>query len=189
MKYDLLKELIPLLEEFQKQSSSINLNEFIIWTNNKLFLPKNKNQTASHDDLLIAFRVMYLNKELKKQTKGILSESKVSSIDEYSFLLHLDFQDSFRKMEIIELHNLEAPTGIEIIKRLLKNKLVEEFADTEDRRAKRIQITKEGVEELECIRPLITEVFKNFSSKLELNEKIQITGILDKLIKSEENES
>jgi DNA-binding MarR family transcriptional regulator len=85
---------------------------------------------------------MYLNKALKKQTKSVLSESNVSSIDEYSFLLHLDFQESFRKMEIVELHNLEAPTGIEIIKRLIKNKFVEEFPDEEDRRAKRIKITK-----------------------------------------------
>ena len=136
----------------------------------------------SHDNLLIAFRVMYLNKELKKQAKSILSKSGVSSIDEYSFLLHLDYQTSFRKMEIIELHNLEAPTGIEIIKRLLKNHLIEEFADEEDRRAKRIQITKKGNIELQSIRPKITEIFTKFTSKLELDEKIQIAGILDKLI-------
>ncbi|MAZ36586.1 winged helix DNA-binding protein [Salibacteraceae bacterium] len=74
-------------------------------------------------------------------------------------------------MEIIDLHNLEAPSGIEIIKRLLRNKLIEEFADEEDRRAKRIQITKKGAEELESIEPQITKIFTKFTENLELDEK------------------
>lgn len=110
-----------------------------------------------------------------------LSESNVSSIDEYSFLLHLDFQDSFRKMEIIELHNLKAPTGIEIIKRLLRNKLIEEFADQEDRRAKRIKITRRGKKEIEVLKPQIDLIFAKFTEPLTLDEKIQISGIFDKL--------
>jgi len=69
------------------------------------------------------------------------------------------------------LHNLEAPSGIEIIKRLLRNKLIEEFADEEDRRAKRIQITKKGAEELESIEPQITKIFTKFTENLELDEK------------------
>jgi len=74
-------------------------------------------------------------------------------------------------MEIIDLHNLEAPSGIEIIKRWLRNKLIEEFADEEDRRAKRIQITKKGAEELESIEPQITKIFTKFTENLELDEK------------------
>ena len=74
-------------------------------------------------------------------------------------------------MEIIDLHNLEAPSGIEIIKRLLRNKLIEEFVDEEDRRAKRIQITKKGAEELESIEPQITKIFTKFTENLELDEK------------------
>ena len=74
-------------------------------------------------------------------------------------------------MEIIDLHNLEAPSGIEIIKRLLRNKLIEEFADEEDRRAKRIQITKKGAEGLESIEPQITKIFTKFMENLELDEK------------------
>jgi len=74
-------------------------------------------------------------------------------------------------MEIIDLHNLEAPSGIEIIKRLLRNKLIEEFADEEGRRAKRIQITKKGAEELESIEPQITKIFTKFTENLELDEK------------------
>jgi DNA-binding MarR family transcriptional regulator len=181
MKYTLLKELIKYTEEYQEGNSSVKIEDFTIWLNNKLFTSKNNGSHTTHDELLIAFKLMHLNKALKKQTKSVLSESNVSSIDEYSFLLHLDYQESFRKMELVEMHNLEAPTGIEIIKRLIKNKFVEEFPDEEDRRAKRIKITKSGIKELYLIKPKIDLIFAKFTKPLNLNEKVKISGILDKL--------
>jgi DNA-binding MarR family transcriptional regulator len=113
----------------------------------------------------------------------VLSTSRISSIDEYSFLLHLDYQESFRKMELVDIHNLEAPTGIEIIKRLLKNQFIEEFADKDDKRAKRIKLTTKGRTELKRLKPEMDLIFSTFSEPLGLNEKIQLSGILDKLIK------
>lgn len=182
MDYTLIKNLIGYTEEYQKKHSSDKIEDFTIWLNNELFTGRNRATHSAHDELLIAFKLMYLNKALKKQTKIVLSESNVSSIDEYSFLLHLDFQESFRKMEIVELHNLEAPTGIEIIKRLLKNRFIEEFPDKEDKRAKRIKITNKGKTELKKIKPKIDTIFNQFSEPLTLNERIQLSGILDKLI-------
>lgn len=182
MDYTLIKQLIEFTEEYQKKHSSDKIEDFTIWLNNELFTSRNKETHSAHDELLIAYKLMYLNKSLKKETKIVLSESNVSSIDEYSFLLHLDFQESFRKMEIVELHNLEAPTGIEIIKRLIKNKFIEEFPDEDDKRAKRIKITKSGIRELNKIKPKIDLIFSKFTEPLKLNEKIQISGILDKLI-------
>ena len=84
-------------------------------------------------------------------------------------------------MELIELHNLEAPTGIEIIRRRLKNKLIDEFADVEDRRAKRIKIINRGKKEIEVLKPQIDLIFAKFTESLTLDEKIQISGIFDKL--------
>ncbi|MCB0762990.1 MAG: MarR family transcriptional regulator [Flavobacteriales bacterium] len=181
MDFTLLKVVLVYVEEYQKSHSSGKIEEFTVWLNNKLFASAAANH-SSHDELLIAFKVMLLSKALKKQTKGVLYSSKVSSIDEYSFLLHLEYQDSFRKMEIVELHNLEAPTGIEVIKRLIKNKLVEEFPDEEDKRAKRIRITESGINELNVIRPQIDAIFSRFTQPLPLNEKVQLSGLLDKLI-------
>jgi len=182
MTYTLLKELIRYIEVYQEGNASVKIEDFTIWLNNKLFTSKNNGSHSTHDELLIAFKLMHLNKALKRQTKSVLLESNVSSIDEYSFLLHLDHQESFRKMELVELHNLEAPTGIEIIKRLIKHKFVEVFPDEEDRRAKRIKITKNGIRELKSIKPKIELIFSKFTEPLTLNEKVQMSGILDKLI-------
>ena len=97
MKYTLLKELIKYAEEYQEGSPSVKIEDFTIWLNNKLFTSKRSGSQSTHDELLIAFKLMHLNKALKKQTKSVLSKSNISSIDEYSFLLHLDYQESFRK--------------------------------------------------------------------------------------------
>lgn len=183
MDYTLLKDLLKHVEDFQTQYSSNRIEDFMIWLNNELFVTERQEGHAAHDELLIAFKLMYLNKALKKRTKSVLASSQLSSIDEYSFLLHLNYQESFRKMEIIELHNLEAPTGIEIIKRLLRKKLVREFADQEDKRAKRIQITPKGIKEIEVIKPQIDGIFSEFTKPLSLDEKIQVSGIFDKLIR------
>jgi DNA-binding MarR family transcriptional regulator len=182
MDYVLLKELIGLLEKYQEQHASQKIEDFMIWLNNRLFEPTTSEGHSTHNELLITFKWRYLNKELKKRTKSILSQSRVSSIDEYSFLLHLDYQESFRKMEIVNMHNLEAPTGIEIIKRLLKNGLIEEFPDQQDRRAKRIKLSQTGLNELTTLKPAIDSIFREFTSNLDLNEKIQLSGILDKLL-------
>lgn len=183
MDYSLLKEMLRFLEEYQQENDSNKIEDFIIWLNRRLFSADHQGEHAVHGELLIAFKLMYLNKELKKQTKEVLSTTKVFSIDEYSFLLHLDARESFRKMEIIELHNLNPPTGIEIIKRLLRNKYIEEFADQDDKRAKRIKITRKGIKELSVIKPQIDAIFQEFAASLTLDEKIQINGILNKLIK------
>jgi DNA-binding MarR family transcriptional regulator len=182
MDYTLLRELLSLVEEYQEKQSSTKVEDFTIWLNSRLFSTEKNSGHSAHDQLLIVFKLMYLNKELKKRTKTVLSNSGISSIDEYSFLLHLDFQDSFRKMEIVEMHNLEAPTGIEIIKRLLKNKFIEEFPDKEDRRAKRIKITKSGIKELKSIKTKMDKTFSEFTETLSLNERVQVSGILDKML-------
>jgi DNA-binding MarR family transcriptional regulator len=182
MDYILLKRIIALIEKYQEGHSSEKVEDFTIWLNNTLFSANEDNDHSPHDELVLAFKLMYLNKELKKQTKNILSKSSIASVDEYSFLLHLDHQESFRKMELVELHNLEAPTGIEIIKRLLKNRFIEEFPDKDDKRAKRIKLTNKGKTELKKIKPKIDAIFSRFSEPLSLNEKIQLSGILDKLI-------
>lgn len=181
MDYRLLQSLISYLDAFQQAHPDGNLDAFVVWLNHQLFSPENEGTHTSTGPMFLAFKVMYLNKELKRQAKSVLSDSALSSLDEYSFLLHLDQQESFRKMELISLHNLEAPTGIEIIKRLLKNGLIAEFADPEDKRAKRIKITEPGRAELQQLQPQLQHIYEAFVAPLSIDEQIHLSGTLDKL--------
>ena len=84
------------------------------------------------------------SKHYKMYCKEALVDTDINSPDEYSFLYHLSLVDSFRKMELIHIHLLEAPSGIEVIKRLLKKDFIEEFDDPDIKRDKRGRRTQKG---------------------------------------------
>ena len=184
MKTELLHSLIDLVEEFNNNNDSITMEDFVVWLSGKYFESEESDGHQDHLDFMLAFQISMLNKSIKKQTKEVISGSSLSSLDGYSFLLHLDQADSFRKMELIEMHNLEAPTGIEIIKRLLNKGLIQEFNDSEDKRAKRVKITDVGKTELERIKPLVDAKFKSFAQSLPLNDKLNLVAAMNKLIRS-----
>jgi DNA-binding MarR family transcriptional regulator len=182
MKTKLVHLLIDQLDEFSKSNNSEEIQDFLIWLNGKYFKTDAVDAHNDHLDLMLAFQISILNKEVKKQTKSAISGSPFSSLDGYSFLLHLEDGNSFRKMELIEMHNLEAPTGIEVIKRLVSKGLIEEFDDKEDKRAKRVRLTELGQNELKKIKPQINEEFSKFSKELNLKEKLGAVSLLNKLI-------
>lgn len=184
MKTELLHSLIDLVEEFNKNNPSGKMQDFVVWLSGKYFESKESNGHEEQLDLMLVFQISLLNKSIKKQTKEVISESSLSSLDGYSFLLHLEQADSFRKMELIEMHNLEAPTGIEVIKRLLSKGLIEEFDDKEDKRAKRVKMTHAGKTELERLKPLVDAKFKSFAQALALNDKLSLVAAMNKLIRS-----
>lgn len=184
MKIELLHNLIDLVEEFNKNNASGTMEDFVVWLSGKYFQSEKSDGHQEQLDLMLAFQISMLNKSIKKQTKEVISESSLSSLDDYSFLLHLEQVDSFRKMELIEMHNLEAPTGIEVIKRLLSKGLIEEFEDLDDKRAKRVKITMTGEKELMRLKPLVDVKFKNFAKALSLNDKLSLIATMNKLIRS-----
>jgi DNA-binding MarR family transcriptional regulator len=184
MKTELLHNLIDLVDEFSKANTSSTMEDFVIWMSGKYFEREASDGHQDQLDLMLAFQTSMLNKAIKKQTKEVIAGSSLSSLDGYSFLLHLDQVESFRKMELIEIHNLEAPTGIEVIKRLLSKGLIEEFNDSEDKRARRVKMTNSGKTELERMKPLIDAKFKNFAKDLALNEKLNLIATMNKLMRS-----
>lgn len=182
MKAKLIHQLIDRLEEYSQSNKSEEMEDFVIWLSGMYFKTNDVGNHKEHLDLMLAFQISMLNKEIKKQTKSAISDSSLSSLDGYSFLLHLEQGNSFRKMELIEMHNIEAPTGIEVIKRLLSKGLIEEFDDEKDKRAKRVRLTKKGSKELTDLKPQIEIEFSKFSKSLSLREKLGLVSSMNKLI-------
>jgi DNA-binding MarR family transcriptional regulator len=84
-------------------------------------------------------------------------------------------------MELIKMHHLEPPSGIEVLKRLLNKGLIEEFDDPDDKRAKRIKITEKGRKELQIVMPKMSEVFGLMTAELSLNEKLHMLAFLKQM--------
>jgi len=183
---NILSEIIEYLQKYQyeKDKEPTNLKDFVIWLNGFIF-NRNFDSNSLHNekDLNLQFTHLLImqSKYFKMYCKKALKNSIINTPDDFSFLYHLNHYDSFRKMELIHIHLLEAPSGIEVIKRLLKKELIEEFDDPEDKRAKRIRITNRGRKETKKLLPLMKEVYSNMTAELLLAEKLHFISFLKKL--------
>jgi DNA-binding MarR family transcriptional regulator len=129
----------------------------------------------------LSFMLVVQSRYYKAYAKKVLGESELTSPDGFSFLYHLSLVDSYRKMELIRMHHLEPPSGIEVLKRLIKKDLVEEFDDPVDKRAKRVNITEKGKKELQQIMPKMSEVFRLMTAEMSLNEKLHVLAFLQRM--------
>ena len=178
-----LGEIINWLDLYTEQNATedVNLNSFIIWLNSKLFADENEDH-SKHDtgvlDMELTFLLVSQQKHYKAYAKAALGESELSSPEGFSFIYHLSLGDSYRKMELIKMHLIEPPSGIEILKRLLKKQFIEEFDDPDDKRATRVRITERGKKEIQVVLPKMQEVFSSMTADMSLNEKLHVVSFL-----------
>ena len=181
--FEVVRELIQWFERYAEENpdGDTDLNSFIIWLNSKLFADEHASQSDHDQDVLdmeLSFLLALQNRHYKAYAKEALGESELSSPEGFSFLYHLSLVDSYRKMELIKMHHLEPPSGIEVLKRLLKREFIEEFDDPDDGRAKRIRITETGTKKLEEILPKMQKVFSSMTAEMSLSEKLHVVSFL-----------
>jgi DNA-binding MarR family transcriptional regulator len=184
--FDIIKDIVNWLEEYQKEehTDELSLESFIFWLNSRLFSKSYAGKSKQSPEMLemeLSFLLVMQSRYYKTYAKRVLGESELTSPDGFSFLYHLSHTDSYRKMELIRMHHLEPPSGIEVLKRLLKKGFITEFDDALDRRAKRISITDKGKKELQRIMPKMKEVFHLMTAELSLNEKLHAIGFLKQM--------
>ena len=180
---NIVKDLIEHLRRFEieKGQEPQDVKEFAIWLSQLLFESHNSlesNQDESNIDMELTFLLIMQSKHYKTYCKEALINTEINSPDEYSFLYHLSLVDSFRKMELIHIHLLEAPSGIEVIKRLLKRDFIEEYDDKDDKRAKRVRITTKGRKEIDKITPQMKLVYSKMTAEMSLKEKLYAVSLL-----------
>ena len=183
---EIIKEIVIWLEEYQNEShkDELSLESFILWLNTRLFSDNNAENFQHSPEILdmeLSFILVMQSRFYKTYAKGVLGESELTSPDGFSFLYHLSLVDSYRKMELIKMHHLEPPSGIEVLKRLTNKRLIEEFEDADDKRARRIKITEKGKKELQNILPKMSKVFRLMTAELSLNEKLHVLAFLKQM--------
>ena len=148
----LLIEIIELLEKFEK-TTNVNeadpsLDDFILFLQERRTVKEDRNDTVR-----IAQNISYLHRYSKLYIKKILKGSLLQTVDEYTYLVTLFNEESLSKTEINNRNVIEKTSGNEIMRRLLKAKLIGERRDEEDRRRMRVFITEKGRAELKKVFP------------------------------------
>ena len=206
-----LKELLPDIETYleSKGSMDADIDSFTLWLNQRMikFEHKDHDGIGSHPhreafhahvglDGKLFHSILFLNRFAKLYIKKALADSELVSVEDLHFLLMVNHKKSIKKSELIYSHMLEMPTGIEVINRLLKKGLIEDFTDPDDKRSKRVKMTAKGEELLRKMLEKMGKVATILIGNLSAQQKItflalieQLTHYHSKMIKDEKTKS
>lgn len=114
-------------------------------------------------------------------SKRALEPQEIRSIEDWVYLVKLLEMGSPTKSELIVEMVSEFPSGIDIIKRLIRQGWIEEYPDKQDRRSKRVRMTPAG-------RTLLFETFQRMEDVAQVafqplnhDEKVMLYQLLEKL--------
>lgn len=170
-KYHTIQQLISFWDEFEALNTDAGLTAFAGWLKDLLekkkggdkdiysrgegnTAPENQVETEVDNKHKFISLISRLARLQDFYTKKLFEGLPLSNLLEFNFLMHINKNMSLKKKEIIDYNLVEYTTGIDIIKRLIRLGLVDEFQDQLDRRSKRLKITSEGKKVL--VEALIT---------------------------------
>lgn len=160
---------LPLIEAWEHYLSTGGLSSvegFAAWVNSKNSPVRQKDesreletyfeeQTATYQyaqrSSEAAFLLWRLNKFIRFYTRPVLTANGLTSQDEFAILAHVDYLKSCSKKEAIEANIIDISTGVEIIKRLIRQGLLSEKPNKEDKRERLISLTAAGKKTLYSI--------------------------------------
>jgi MarR family transcriptional regulator, lower aerobic nicotinate degradation pathway regulator len=181
--FEILAKLLPLIEDYETGTAEGTVEGFLQFA-------YVKNETATkvkaleNEQLLknqLGFYLNMLFRFMKIYTKTALTETPVTTIDDFIFLADIHKAKSIRKTDLIKNNMIEIPSGIEVIKRLLKNNLVSEHPDTQDKRAVLLKITDYGRGELFKVFGEMNKVGGILAGNLSSDELFNLHQLLEKL--------
>jgi DNA-binding MarR family transcriptional regulator len=194
---EILLELIDYLDKYEQENanggSNLNTSDFLGFINSnyhaqniKVRKLNNGNQLLENDETNgpntdISILIVLMFRYAKGYIKKALKDSQIKTADEFSFLITLFTHESMIKTELIQNQIMEKTSGTDIINRLLKQGLIEQYDDALDKRSVRVKITQAGRIELLSILPQMQMVSQIVSGNLNDTEKNMLAYSLRKL--------
>ncbi|TDQ77950.1 MarR family winged helix-turn-helix transcriptional regulator [Sphingobacterium yanglingense] len=192
MKYNLMKDVIGLLEEFEKGSSESgypqNIQGFQRWVSDKSpsndleiepsWVGKEKGRSA---DSAISTMLVHMNRYAKSYSKSAISGSPFSTQEEFIYLINLQAFGAMTKMELIKRNIHEKPVGMQTINRLIHQGWVSQIDSSIDKRSKVVMITEEGIKILNDHMGRIRQATSIVTGNLTNKEKMDLIKLLSKL--------
>ena len=136
---------------------------------------------GKEDSIIVMFLIM-VNNLTRNRLNKLINNTPLSTIMDYLFLVQLDGHGRMGKAELIAFNHLEMSSGIEVIRRLLKNGWVTEEPNSEDRRSKYVAISQAGKTLLDSLSEQVNAFYRSFCSGLHDMNKTEIIYFLERLI-------
>lgn len=192
MDYNLVKEILHLVEDFQKSnlkntfsSDLMGFKDWIVENHNNSFPLSTLNWDGKEEgrsaESLISTLLVHLNRYAKSYSKAAILGTEFVTQEDFIYLINLKAFGSMSKMELIKKNVQEKPVGMLIINRLMTKGWVVQQSSSEDKRSKILSITNEGLEVLDKQMDKIRSATNIVSANLTDIEKCQLILLLSKL--------
>lgn len=194
MNFDLLKDVVQLLEQFDTENTPTGhpstIEGFKKWISDHESTPTNSTANEAEWDgkengrtpeSAIATSLVHLNRYAKTYSKAAIADSEFTTQEDFIYLINLKAFGSMTKMELIKKNIHDKPVGILIINRLIKHGWAEQTDSTTDKRTKVIEITSKGLTVLEAQMAKIRQATHIVTGNLNYTEKMDLIRILNKL--------
>lgn len=195
MKYDILKSVIDLVEEFEIENSLENIypddiEGFKRWINVKYNSQEMETEpywegkeSGRSAESVISTLIVHMNRYAKSYSKSAIYGSDFSSQEDFIYLINLKAFGEMTKMDLIKKNVHEKPAGMKIINRLISQGWVNQTDSEIDKRSKVLKISIKGLNVLENQMDRIRKATEIVTGDLNHPEKMELIKLLNKLNK------
>ncbi len=193
MKYDILKDTINLLEEFEAgnllgKTYPDDVEGFKRWIVDSYKSESIRNEpnwegkeNGRSAESVINTLIIHMNRYAKNYSKSAIFGSGFTTQEDFIYLINLKAFGEMTKMDLIKKNVHEKPAGMQVINRLIAQGWVNQTDSPIDKRSKVIKISDKGMEALESQMDQIRKATKIVSGNLTHHEKMELIRLLSKL--------
>jgi DNA-binding MarR family transcriptional regulator len=192
MYYDLLSEMIGLMEVYEKESghNSQDGHLFADWLS--AYYRQNDHPSSIEPDWkgklngrsadsVINTSLVHLYRYAMINAKAAIVNTSFVTPDDFIFLICLVSSGSMTKSALIKLNVHVKSSGMQIVNRLINNGWAEQQDADTDKRNKMIHITPKGTQLLNESMQNIKQASRDVTEPLSYTEKIDLIRLLTKL--------
>ncbi|WP_044189058.1 MarR family winged helix-turn-helix transcriptional regulator [Porphyromonas sp. COT-290 OH860] len=180
-----LVEYLDLFESLVPDAEQMGMRSFLTFVESMLPIHKDTSDPradAAPADVGIARHLSLLHRYSKAYIKKALAESEyLQTEEEYTYLVCLLNDNGLTKSELNSRNGMEKTSGGEVMRRLKRDGLIEEFPSENDRRSIRVFITPKGKGELFKVFPKLHMAAKLLSSPLSQHQRKNLLFLLEHL--------
>lgn len=198
-KYQALKKLMDLWESYEEETDQPEMQEFAEWLTNRIKQrpdlnykeqkKRMRNVESKNLQVLKTFdepaRFLECTSRISRlhefYLKKFLSDLPINNRVEFLFLYTVNDKKSAKKTELINVHLLDYTTGMDTIKRLVNNGLLEELPDETDKRAKLLVITQEGKKVLGQALKKVNDEIHMFLACISMNKWKKTLAVFEEM--------
>lgn len=193
MNYDLIKEVLKLVQEFDKQNQegiqySNDVDGFKHWLAESVAIEKVKTEPnwegkefGRSPESVINTLIVHMNRYARNYSKSVIYNSEFSTQEDFIYLINLKAFGAMCKMDLIKKNVQEKSVGMQIINRLIRQGWVEQTDSDVDKRSKLLNINAKGLQALEMLTDKVRRASKIVAGDLADVEKMKLIELLTKL--------